>query len=95
MPADRPEGWGVPSIATVIATPPSRSTESSLRHAIRTQSQPYIAPFTLPQLPLGHYSDSDGLWKAGFAAFPQALENPPGFPQTHSRDDEDFPLDSL
>jgi len=28
--------------------------------------------------------DSDGLWEAGSAAFPQPLENPSGFPQTHS-----------
>jgi hypothetical protein len=39
--------------------------------------------------------DSDGLWKAGSAAFPQPLENSPGFPQTHSLDDEYFSLDFL
>ena len=39
--------------------------------------------------------DSDGLWKAGFAAFPQPLENPSGFPQTHSLDDEEISLDSI
>jgi hypothetical protein len=27
--------------------------------------------------------------------FPQGLENPPGFPQTHSLDDELFTLDFL
>jgi hypothetical protein len=32
--------------------------------------------------------DPGGLWKLGFAAFPQTLENPPGFPQTHSPNDE-------
>ncbi len=35
----------------------------------------------------------DGLWKAGSAAFPQPLENPPGFPQAHSNDDGLFGLD--
>jgi hypothetical protein len=39
--------------------------------------------------------DSDGLWKAGSATFPQPLENPSGFPQTHSLDDETFRLDFL
>jgi hypothetical protein len=39
--------------------------------------------------------DSDGLWKAGFAAFPQPLENPAGFPQAHSLDDGHFRLDFL
>jgi hypothetical protein len=33
---------------------------------------------------------SAGLWKAGYATFPQALENPPGFPQLHSYDDDEM-----
>jgi hypothetical protein len=32
---------------------------------------------------------SVGLWEAGYAPFPQPLENPPGFPQLHSSDDEE------
>ena len=33
--------------------------------------------------------------KPAVAAFPQPLENPTGFPQTHSLDDELFSLDFL
>jgi len=33
--------------------------------------------------------------KPAIAAFPQPLENPPGFPQTHSPDDGRFGLDFL
>jgi hypothetical protein len=33
--------------------------------------------------------------KPAIAAFPQALENPPGFPQTHSLDDGSLRLDFL
>jgi len=39
--------------------------------------------------------DSDGLWKAGRAAFPHPLENPPGFPQPHRLYDGEFTLDFL
>ena len=33
--------------------------------------------------------------KPAIAVFPQALENPPGFPQTHSLDGRVFGLDFL
>ena len=33
--------------------------------------------------------------KPAIAVFPQPLENPPGFPQTHSLDDEREGLDFL
>ena len=33
--------------------------------------------------------------KPAIAVFQQPLENPPGFPQTHSPDDEDLGLDFL
>jgi hypothetical protein len=33
--------------------------------------------------------------KPAIAVFPQPLENPPGFPQTHSPDDEVLRLDFL